>query len=82
MAAKPAQAQQALGFMEIGFNLHDTMIFQKRNPIPQIYRRRYTNVYEFMFVLSKGAVSTLNPIKVECLHAGLELNGITYQELF
>ena len=28
--------KQALYFNEIGFNLHDTMIFQKTNPIPQI----------------------------------------------
>lgn len=35
--------KQALYFKEIGFNLHDTMIFRKINPIPQIYRKRYTN---------------------------------------
>lgn len=71
--------RQALYFKEIGFNLHDTMIFQKTNPIPQIYRKRYTNVFEYMFVLSKGVVKTHNPIKIDCLHAGLELNGTTYK---
>jgi len=71
--------KQALYFKEIGFNLHDTMIFQKTNPIPQIYRKRYTNVFEYMFVFSKGAVKTHNPIKIDCLHAGLELNGTTYK---
>lgn len=71
--------KQALYFKEIGFNLHDTMIFQKRNPIPQIYRKRYNNIFEYMFVFSKGAVKTHNPIKVDCLHAGLELNGTTYK---
>ena len=35
--------RQALKFKEIGFNIHDTMIFLKSNPIPQIYRKRYTN---------------------------------------
>ncbi len=35
--------KQALYFKEIGFNLHDTMIFRKINPIPHIYRKRYTN---------------------------------------
>ncbi len=71
--------KQALYFKEIGFNLHDTMIFQKTNPIPQIYRKRYNNIFEYMFVFSKGPVMTHNAIKVDCLHAGLKLNGTTYK---
>jgi len=71
--------KQALHFMEVGFNLHDTMIFQKTNPIPQIYRKRYNNIFEYMFVFSKGEVKTHNPIKIDCLHAGLQLNGTTYK---
>lgn len=71
--------KQALKFMETGFNLHDTMIFQKTNPVPQIYRKRYNNVFEYMFVFSKGAVKTHNGIKIPCLHSGLELNGTTYK---
>lgn len=71
--------KQALYFREIGFNLHDTMIFKKTNPIPQIYRKRYNNEFEFMFVFSKGTVKTHNPLMVDCLHAGLELNGTTYK---
>lgn len=71
--------KQALYFKEIGFNLHDTMIFRKRNPIPQIYRKRYNNEFEYMFVFSKGVVQTHNPIMVDCMHAGLELNGTTYK---
>ena len=71
--------KQVLYFNEVGFNLHDTMIFQKTNPIPQIYRKRYNNIFEYMFVLSKGEVKTHNPIKIECLHAGLELSGTTYK---
>lgn len=71
--------KQALKFMEFGFNLHDTMIFQKTNPIPQIYRKRYNGIFEYMFVFSKGTVKTHNPIKIDCLHAGLELNGTTYK---
>lgn len=70
---------QALFFKETGFNLHDTMIFQKKNPIPQIYRKRYNNVFEYMFVFSKGQVNIHHPIKIDCLHAGLELNGTTYK---
>lgn len=71
--------KQALLFKEIGFNLHDTMIFRKKNPIPQIYRKRYNNEFEYMFIFSKGVVKTHNPIMVDCLHAGLELNGTTYK---
>lgn len=71
--------KQALKFMEVGFNLHDTMIFKKTNPVPQIYRKRYTNEFEYMFIFSKGEVTTHNPIKIPCLHAGLELKGTTYK---
>ena len=71
--------RQALYFKEIGFNIHDTMIFRKKNPIPQIYRKRYNNEFEYMFIFSKGVVKTHNPIMVDCLHAGLELNGTTYK---
>lgn len=73
--------KQALYFKEIGFNLHDTMIFRKKNPIPQIYRKRYNNEFEYMFVFSKGVVKTHNPIMVNCLHAGLELNGTTIKTI-
>lgn len=71
--------KQALYFKEVGFNLHDTMIFQKQNPIPQIYRKRYNNIFEYMFVFSKGKVTTNNPIMIDCLHAGLKLKGTTYK---
>jgi site-specific DNA-methyltransferase (adenine-specific) len=71
--------EQALYFKKIGFNLHDTMIFQKQNPIPQIYRKRYTNIFEYMFVFGKRSVNKHNSIKIDCLHAGLELNGTTYK---
>lgn len=71
--------RQALYFQSIGLNIHDTMIFKKRNPIPQIYRKRYNNEFEYMFVFSKGLVKTNNPIRVECLHAGLELGSTTYK---
>ena len=71
--------KQALHFMQAGFNLHDTMIFRKRNPIPQIYRKRYNNEFEYMFVFSKGVVKTHNPIMTDCLHAGLELGSTTYK---
>ena len=62
--------KQALKFREVGFNLHDTMIFAKNNPIPQIYRNRYTNEFEYMFVFSKGAPTTHNPIMIPTKHPG------------
>ena len=71
--------RQALMFMQAGFNLHDTMIFQKQNPVPQIYRKRYQNVFEYMFVFSKGLVQKHNALKIPCEHAGLVLNGTTYK---
>lgn len=69
----------ALKFMDQGFNLHDTMIFKKANPIPQIYRKRYRNEFEYMFVFSKGPVKTHNPLMEDCIHAGLELKSTTYK---
>ena len=71
--------KQALEFVDLGFKLHDTMIFRKINPIPQIYRKRYNGEFEYMFVLSKGRVDVHNPIKVPCIHSGLELSSTTYK---
>ena len=53
--------KQALFFMECGFNLHDTMIYQKDAcPFPEI--NRYYPSFEYMFVLSKGKPKTTNLI--------------------
>jgi DNA modification methylase len=71
--------RQALQFQKVGFNIHDTMIFKKKNPIPQIYRKRYSNEFEYMFVFSKGYVLNHNPIKVDSIHAGLKLGNTTYK---
>lgn len=46
--------RQALFAKELGFNIHDTMIYQKETPIPQFKSHRYTNSFEYMFVFSKG----------------------------
>jgi len=54
--------KQALFFKEIGFNLHDTMIYEKSgfaNPSTG----RYHQTFEYMFVFSKGKPKTFNPIK-------------------
>lgn len=53
--------RQALFFMECGFNLHDTMIYQKDAcPFPET--NRYYPAFEYMFVFSKGKPKTANLI--------------------
>lgn len=56
--------RQALHFREIGFNVHDTMIYQKSG-LPMNHNR-YEQEFEYMFVLSKGKPKTFNPIRVPC----------------
>lgn len=65
--------KQALYFKEIGFNLHDTMIYHKINPIPQNHNR-YEQSFEYMFILSKGKLKTFNPIKEPTKNAGKEFD--------
>jgi DNA modification methylase len=57
--------KQALYFKEIGFNLHDTMIYRKENPPPTGGNNRYYSSFEYMFVFSKGTPKTFNPILVQ-----------------
>ncbi|NLI61465.1 MAG: site-specific DNA-methyltransferase [Clostridiales bacterium] len=52
--------RQALYFKEIGFNLHDTMIYKKHAPHPP--NVRYWQCFEYMFVFSKGKPKTFNPL--------------------
>ena len=42
--------RQALYFKEIGFRLHDTMIYYKNNPVPQS-GKRYNQHFEYMFCI-------------------------------
>ena len=63
--------KQALYFMECGFNLHDTMIWQKASYVP-LTHNRYEQEFEYMFVMSKGKPKTFNPIKVKCKYAGIK----------
>ena len=53
--------KQALYFKEIGFNLHDTMIYKRRSK--PLTHNRYEQHFEYMFVLSKSKPKTFNPIK-------------------
>jgi len=53
--------RQALYFMDLGLNLWDHLIWYKTGtPFPSPYR--YRNVWENMFIFSKGKPNTFNPI--------------------
>lgn len=54
--------KQALFFKEIGFNLHDTMIWIKDGGGAVGSNKCYTQNFEYMFVFSKGKINTTNLI--------------------
>lgn len=58
--------KQALYFKEIGFNLHDTMIYEKQSAAFPASRtsKRYTQIFEYMFVFCKGKIRS--DIKLLC----------------
>ena len=66
--------KQALYFKEIGFNVHDTMIYAKENP-PPLNHNRYEQAFEYMFVFSKGKPKTVNLLTEKSLNAGKVNNG-------
>jgi len=56
--------KQALWAMDCGFNLHDTMIWNKGSfTAVGSLKTRYAPVFEYMFVFTKGRQSTFNPIR-------------------
>ena len=67
--------KEALMFLEEGFLLNDTMIWKKKNPMPQVKQPRYNQVFEYMFVFSKGKPKTFNPIMVPCKCAGQDYDS-------
>lgn len=81
--------KQALWFIECGFNLHDTMIWEKTGMIPT--QDRYYNIFEYMFVFSKGKPKAMNFIedkpnvnggklqkKDTCINKGKNSKGNSY----
>ena len=50
--------KQVLYFMEIGFKLHDTMIYEKNSSSFPAKKgsKRYTQIFEYMFILTKGKI--------------------------
>ncbi len=54
--------RQALAFVDKGFLLHGTMIYHKNgSPFPE--KKRYSQVFEYMFVFSKGRPTITNILK-------------------
>lgn len=60
--------KQALYFKEVGFNLHDTMIYKSGKP--PLTHNRYEQCFEYMFILSKNHLNTFNPIKIKTNFSG------------
>lgn len=56
-------AKQKIFFREqCGFRIHDTMIYEKHN-FSHPETTRYHSVFEYVFILSKGAPRCFNPIR-------------------
>ena len=74
--------RQALHFMDCGFNLHDTMIWEKPTfTATGSLAVRYAPVFEYMFVFSKGKPKTFNPIKdKQNVSAGKRIYGTIRQK--
>lgn len=56
--------RQALKFIEIGFKLHDTMIYEKNTSSFPARRdgNRYTQIFEYMFIFCKDKIKNVNLI--------------------
>jgi DNA modification methylase len=72
--------RQALYFKHCGFNLHDTMIYQKTAlAFPET--NRYYPGFEYMFVFSKGPPKTVNLIVDRAnVSAGRKVTGLSRQK--
>lgn len=53
--------RQALYFMECGFKLNDTMIYERTALFK--HKNRYSQDFEYMFVFSKGKPNTFNALR-------------------
>lgn len=74
--------KQALFFKQIGFNLFDTMIYMKNNPIPTDPRiGRYVSAFEYMFILSKGRPKTTNLLTEKTKYGGIIINTTVASQL-
>lgn len=74
--------KQALLFMDMGFKLHDTMIWDKKHVFgtcgnPPL---RYAQAFEYIFVFVKGKIKTFNPLIEDCIQQGVVYSGITRRD--
>ena len=70
--------KQALYFKEIGFNLHDTMIYSTNKP--SLTHNRYEQEFEYMFVFSKGSPKQFTPVIIKSKWAGTGTHGTFRQD--
>ena len=56
--------RQALYFKDVGFNLHDTMIYNRYAQFTS--NVRYSQDFEYMFIFSKDKPKTINLIQTKC----------------
>jgi site-specific DNA-methyltransferase (adenine-specific) len=56
--------KQVLKFLDVGFNLHQYLIYEKNSVAFNAKKtgKLYTNIFEFVFVFSKGEPNTVNLI--------------------
>lgn len=72
--------KQALFFKQVGFNLHDTMIWMK-DSFSMPSSNRYQDNFEYMFILSKGKPKTINLISDrKNKYFGTKIHGTTRQK--
>lgn len=69
--------EQGLFFQKIGFQMHDIMIYKKKNT-PFMRSNAYTNCFEFMFVLAKSSPKTFHALKEKTVRNGYEM--LTYNK--
>jgi len=70
--------KQALYFKELWLNLHDTMIYWKKNYVP-LTHKRYEQQFEYMFIFSKWKPNTFNPIKIPTINWWKKTSNHTYR---
>ena len=73
--------RQVQYFMELGLNLHDTMIWHKPNPFGRRRGKRYHVAYEPMYIFTKGEPDTFNPIMRKCKNGGRHYKAV-YRSMY
>jgi DNA modification methylase len=82
--------EQALHFKRLGLNLHDTMIYQKLNYLPQNAPDRYDQAWEYVFVLSAGRPKSAQLLTKKNAKGGVSLwtggrinqDGVLHDKVF